>query len=157
MAMKTFKAKVGAVGPSAAWSRIQLPFNVEKEYGSKGRVSVKMVLGGETFHTSIFPNGDGTHHMMFNKAMQKASGVAPGNTVTIAMERDKGEEPDIPAPLKAALKTSKDAATKFKALSPACKREYANWILSAKRDETRVDRSAKTVKMVLAGKKRPSD
>jgi len=155
--MKTFKAKVAAIGPGAAWSRIHLPFDVEKEYGAKGRVSVKMVLGGETFHTSIFPNGDGTHHVMFNKAMQKASGAAAGDTVKIAMERDQGEEPEIPAALEAALKTSKDAAAKFKALSPACKREYANWILSAKRDETRIDRSAKTVKMVLAGKKRPSD
>jgi len=155
--VKSFKAKVRAKGPNKAWSFVDLPFDVEKEFGAKGRVSVKASLGRETFHTSIFPNGDGTHHLMFNKAMQKASGAGDGATVAITLERDKGEEPDIPAPLKAALKGNAAAAARFKALTPSCRREYLNWILSAKRDETRVDRSAKTVKMVLAGKKRPSD
>ncbi len=155
--MPSFKAKVQGKGPNKAWSFIDLPFDVEKAFGAKGRVSVKAALGGETFHTSIFPNGDGTHHLMFNKAMQKASGAADGDTVAIKLERDKGEEPEIPAPLTAALKSNATAAAKFKALTPACRREYANWIMSAKREETRVDRSAKAVKMVLAGKKRPSD
>jgi hypothetical protein len=155
--MPSFKAKVRAKGPNKAWSFVDLPLDVEKEFGTKGRVSVKATLGHETFHTSIFPNGDGTHHLMFNKAMQKASGAGDGDTVAIKLERDKGEEPEIPAALKAALKKDAAAAAKFKALTPSCRREYANWISSAKREETQVDRSAKTLKMVLAGKKRPSD
>src|ERR1700742_216488 len=118
---KTFKATVQADGPGGAWWRIQLPFDVEKTFGAKGRVSVKAMVGGEAFHTSIFPNGDGTHHMMFNKAMQKASGAKDGDTVAIKLERDKGEEPEVPAPLKAALKTDKAAAEKFKALTPSCR------------------------------------
>jgi Domain of unknown function (DUF1905)/Bacteriocin-protection, YdeI or OmpD-Associated len=155
--VKSFKATVRAKGPGKAWSFIDLPFDAEKAFGTKGRVSVKATLGGETFHTSIFPNGDGTHHMMFNKAMQTASGAGDGDTVAIKLERDKGEEPEIPASLTAALKVNAAAIAKFEALSPSCRREYANWVLSAKKEETRVDRSAKTVKMVLAGKKRPSD
>ncbi len=155
--MKSFRAKIWSQGPNDAWSAITVPFDVEKEFGSKGRVSVKATLGKETFHTSIFPNGDGTHHMMFNKAMKKAADADSGDTIAVKLERDKGEEPEVPSPLKAALKTNAGAAAKFKSLSPACKREYANWIMSAKREETRADRSAKTLKMVLAGKKRPSD
>ncbi|HEX4296322.1 MAG TPA: YdeI/OmpD-associated family protein [Rhizomicrobium sp.] len=155
--MKSFRAKIWSKGPKDAWSGIDIPFDVEKEFGAKGRVSVKATLGKEIFHTSIFPNGDGTHHMMFNKAMKKAASADSGDTIAVKLERDKGEEPDIPAPLKAALKTDAGAAAKFKALTPACRREYANWIMSAKREETRADRSAKTLKIVLAGKKRPSD
>ena len=154
--MKSFKAKIWAQGPNDAWAAITIPFDVEKAFGSKGRVSVKATLGAKTFHTSIFPNGDGTHHMMFNKAMKDAAGAEPGDTVQVSLEADKGEEAQIPAPLQAALKKDKDAAAKFKALTPAGRREYINWILSAKREETRVDRSAKTLQMVLAGKKRPS-
>jgi len=115
------------------------------------------MIGREAFHTSIFPNGDGTHHMMFNKAMQKAAGTRPGDTLTMSLEFDKGTEPEIPAELKAALKEFREAATKFKEFSPACRREYANWIASAKRTETRAERSATAVKMILAGKKRPSE
>jgi len=94
---------------------------------------------------------------MFNKAMQKAAGCKAGDTVTVSMERDKGTEPEVPPPLKAALTADKDAAARFKALTPAGRREYIGWIMSAKREETRVERSAKALRMVLAGKKRPSE
>lgn len=155
--MKTFKTKVWAQGPNEAWQAVDVPFDVEKEFGSKGRVSVKATIGKETFHTSIFPTGDGSHHMMFNKAMQKAADAKAGDTITMSLERDKGTEPEIPAPLKAALKADNGAAAKFKALTPAGRREFIAWIMSAKREETRVERSAKALKMVLAGKKRPSE
>jgi len=155
--MTSFKAKVQAKGPNNAWSFLDLPFDVEKAFGTKGRVSVKASLGGKTFHTSIFPNGDGTHHMMVNKAMKDAAKVGPGDTLAVKLEADKGEEPDIPAPLQAALKKDKAAGAAFKALTPACRREYIAWIASAKREETRVGRSAKALSMVLAGKKRPSE
>jgi uncharacterized protein YdeI (YjbR/CyaY-like superfamily) len=89
-----------------------------------------------------------------NKAM--AAATKPGDTRSIGLEKDKGTEPEIPPELKAALKAYKEAATKFDAFPPACRREYANWIASARREETRVDRSMKAVKMMLAGKMRPS-
>jgi hypothetical protein len=155
--MKTFKAKVWAQGPNDAWAAITIPFDVEKAFGSKGRVSVKATLGGQTFHTSIFPNGDGTHHMMFNKAMKAAAGAEAGDTVLVGLDADKGEEPEVPAALAAVLKRDKAASAKFKALTPAGRREYIAWITSAKREETRIDRSAKALKMVMAGKKRPSE
>jgi Bacteriocin-protection, YdeI or OmpD-Associated/Domain of unknown function (DUF1905) len=155
--MKSFKARIDGIGPGEAWSRIRLPFDAEKEYGTRGRVSVKVTLGKDTFHTSIFPNGDGSHHLMFNKAMQKASGAGAGDTIVLKMERDRGEEPEIPPALAAALKKNAKASAIFKALTPACRREYSAWIGSAKREETKVDRSAKAVTMILAGKKRPSD
>lgn len=75
--MKSFKAEIWAQGPNDAWTAITLPFDVEKAFASKGRVSVKATLESQTFHTSIFPNGDGTHHMMVNKAMKAAAGAGP--------------------------------------------------------------------------------
>jgi hypothetical protein len=155
--MKTFRTRVWAKGPKNAWQGVEIPFDVERQFGAKGRVSVKAAIGKETFHTSIFPNGDGTHHMMFNKAMQKAAGAKPGDTLSMSLEIDKGTEPEIPAELKAALKEFRQAATKFDAFTPACRREYVSWIASAKRAETRVERCARAVKMMLAGKKRPSE
>ncbi len=72
--------------------------------------------------------------MMFNKAMKTAAGAEPGDTVRVGLALDKGTEPEIPAPLKAALKADKAAAAKFKTLTPAGRREYIAWILSAKRE-----------------------
>jgi hypothetical protein len=69
--MTSFKAKVQAKGPNKAWSFIDIPLDVEKAFGAKGRVSVKATLGKETFHTSIFPHDNGA------RAREAAVGVIP--------------------------------------------------------------------------------
>ena len=154
--MKKFKAKVVGDGPGGAWCRVHLPFDAKDLWGSAGRLSVKGTANGFAFQSSIFPNGDGTHHMMFNKGMQKASGVSPGDTLLITLDQDKGEIAAVPAPLAVALKRDKKAATLSQTLTPAGRREFIQWIASAKQDATRETRAAKTVEMVLAGKKRYS-
>ena len=58
---KLFTSKLQSVGPMGAWTRLMLPFDVEKALGSRGRVSVRGTINGFPFCTSIFPNGDGTH------------------------------------------------------------------------------------------------
>jgi uncharacterized protein YdeI (YjbR/CyaY-like superfamily) len=63
-------------------------------------------------------------------------------------------EAKIPADLAAALKKSKVAAVKFADFSPSARREYINWVLEAKRDETRAARIATTVEWVAEGKPR---
>jgi len=58
----------------------------------------------------------------------------------------------MPKDLVAALKKNAKAAKYFEALSPSCKREYIEWILQAKRPETRTERIARTVKQCGAGR-----
>jgi uncharacterized protein YdeI (YjbR/CyaY-like superfamily) len=53
-----------------------------------------------------------------------------------------------------ALKKRKKAAAKFAAFSPSCKREYIDWIASAKRGETRAKRIATAVEWIAQGKTR---
>lgn len=45
----------------------------------------------------------------------------------------------------------------FDKLSYTNKKEYVVWILSAKQEQTRIDRIAKTLEKLLAGKKNPSE
>src|SRR5687768_17026063 len=101
---KRFGGKLESVGPTGAWTKLNIPFNIEKEFGSRGRVSVKGTINGFAFRTSSFPNGDGTHHMMVNKAMQQGAKAKPGDTVRLTLARD--DEPtgiDIPPKLKRTL------------------------------------------------------
>lgn len=60
----------------------------------------------------------------------------------------------VPADLAAALKTNKKAAAAFAAFSPSHRREYVEWIIEAKRDETRQKRLATTLVWLAAGKPR---
>ena len=63
-------------------------------------------------------------------------------------------EVTVPDALAAALKTNKAAAAKFAAMSPSCRREYVEWIESAKREETRARRVATALEWIAEGKGR---
>lgn len=49
------------------------------------------------------------------------------------------------------------AAAFFAGLAPSHRKEYIEWILEAKREETRQSRIAKTVEKLGQGLERPSD
>jgi uncharacterized protein YdeI (YjbR/CyaY-like superfamily) len=53
-----------------------------------------------------------------------------------------------------ALSRSKKAAVAFAAFSPSCRREYIEWIVEAKRPETREQRIATAVDWIAEGKQR---
>jgi uncharacterized protein YdeI (YjbR/CyaY-like superfamily) len=62
----------------------------------------------------------------------------------------------LPTPdyLKAALKKRPEAEAVFNAFSPACKREYVEWITTAKTEATRNKRMEQAVAWMAEGKKR---
>ena len=62
--------------------------------------------------------------------------------------------PEAPADLVTALKKNTPAQATFDAFPPSCKREYIEWIVEAKRDETRAKRLAQTVEWLAEGKRR---
>jgi uncharacterized protein YdeI (YjbR/CyaY-like superfamily) len=59
--------------------------------------------------------------------------------------------PDVPADLLAALRRNKQALATFNAFPPSHKREYAEWITEAKRDQTRKRRVEAAAAMIAAG------
>jgi hypothetical protein len=61
---------------------------------------------------------------------------------------------EVPEALAQALQTNEAAAAKFAQLSPSCRREYAEWIADAKRDETRSRRLATALEWIAEGKSR---
>ncbi len=72
--------------------------------------------------------------------------------------------PRVVKPVRAALKTppdfnqalgkNKKAVAAFAAFSPSCRREYIEWIVDAKRPETRAQRIATAVEWIAEGKQR---
>ena len=62
--------------------------------------------------------------------------------------------PEMPEDLVAALNRDKAAKATFDAFPPSCRREYIEWIVEAKREETRAKRLAQTVEWLAEGKRR---
>lgn len=60
--------------------------------------------------------------------------------------------PGLPMPkeFESRLAEDKRAAAAFEALPPSHRREYTDWIASAKREETRTRRIAEALKMLVA-------
>jgi uncharacterized protein YdeI (YjbR/CyaY-like superfamily) len=60
----------------------------------------------------------------------------------------------VPPDLEAALAENPAAAATFEAFPPSCRREYVDWIVEAKRPETRARRVAEAVAWMAEGKRR---
>jgi uncharacterized protein YdeI (YjbR/CyaY-like superfamily) len=52
------------------------------------------------------------------------------------------------------LRKNKSALKSFECFSPSHKREYIEWIVEAKKEETRIKRITKTIELLLEGKSR---
>lgn len=85
------------------------------------------------------------------KAARTQAGVEVGSTYEVEISADAGERTvDVPDDLTAALAAG-GAADAFAALAYSHRKEFVRWVTEAKREQTRADRVAKTVDMVLAG------
>ncbi len=62
--------------------------------------------------------------------------------------------PVAPADLAAALKRNAKARRTFESFPPSAKRDYVEWITTAKRDETRAKRLATTLEWLAEGKRK---
>src|ERR1044071_7961125 len=104
--VKRFRAVVNRKEGGEVCS-INIPFDVEKTFGSRGRVPVRGTLNGAPFRSSVFRMGGDCHFMVVNRQMREASGVKRGETVPVTMERDT--EPRViepPADFARALKAN---------------------------------------------------
>jgi uncharacterized protein YdeI (YjbR/CyaY-like superfamily) len=93
---------------------------------------------------------------LLNYYRQAAGLVASGQrTKSIArIKKPPKPAPEVPVELSAALKKNKAAAKMFAGLSASCQREYVDWIVEAKRPETKQKRVAQSVEWIAEGKQR---
>jgi len=152
---KKFKTRLENIGPSGAWMHVRIPFDVEKTFGTKARLSVKGTINGFAFQTSIFPDGEGNHTMMVNKTMRNGAKAVGGDIVEMVLEPDAAPRTvEVPADLKTLLTKTKTKDT-FEKLSYSRKKEYVEFIEAAKREETRIARLQKIIEKLQSGDTKP--
>lgn len=150
-----FEVRLMSKGPGGAWTYFSVPFDVQDAFGTKARVSVKGTINGHPFHNSLMPEGDGTHSMMVSKELQAGAKAHPGDLVQVSLELDTTERTvEVPEDLHRALRAAPTAASFFDELTYSQKKEYVDWICSAKQATTKSNRIGKAIEMLLAGKKR---
>ena len=149
---KRFRAVLEKDTDSSA-TAIAIPFDVEKAYGSRGRVPVRGTLNGFAFRSSVFPMGGGCHWLVVNRDMREGAKIKAGETISVMMERD--DEPRVITPPKdfaRALAANKVALAAWDKLSYTHRKEYAKAIEEAKKPETRARRIEKAIAALAAPK-----
>jgi len=152
-----FRATIESVeGPSGRGGACVLfPYDVEKEFGTKGQVPVKVTFDGVPYTGTMVKYGRPEHMLPLLKAIREQIGKGPGDTVSITVERDNSVRTvEAPAELLKLLKKEKLLLV-FEKLSYTHRKEYCRWIAEAKKEETRQARLAKTVTMLRNGVKTP--
>lgn len=150
---QTFKARLVPRGPNGAWTFLTVPFDVEQVFGRKSRVPVAGTINGFAFRNSLMPEGDGTHAMMVGKELQAGAKARQGDVVQVVMNIDLAERVVVvPDELRDALAARAGATKAFEALSPSHRKEFADWVGSAKKPETRLSRAEKSLDMIAARK-----
>ncbi len=148
----TFEAEILGRGPGGAWAYLRFPFNAQETFGRKGQVPVRGTINSFAFRNSLMPR-DGIHILGVSKELQQGAGAAVGDTVTVVLELDDApHEVSVPADLEAALRKAAPQAGVFAALSYSHKKEFVEWIESARKPETRAARIEKILAMLLERK-----
>ena len=153
----SFRATLEKPSDGIDGAYITTPFDVEKEYGTRGQVKVKATFDGHPYRGILAPMGTGGHVIIVRKDIREAIGKKAGDKIDVTLEKDTEERIlEIPDDLQALLKKNTAARKFFETLSYTNRKEYAVWITSAKKEETRLKRLDDTLTKLLAGKKNPA-
>ena len=117
--------------------------------------SVDGTLEGHPFQATLEPDGQGSHWLKVSRALRESAGAEVGDVVTLEIAPVEQEpEPRIPADLRTALVASPEARAQWSSLTAVARRDWIQWITTAKKAETRQRRVANTCSMLASGKRR---
>jgi len=135
---------------------VEFPFSVEEIFGTRGMVKVKALFDGKAEYRGIMSNmGTGCHILILTQEVRRKLGKSFGDFVLVELEHDlEKREVIIPEDVQNLLTEHPEAFAFFEKLSYTHRKEYINWITSAKREETRAKRMIEFIDK-LQNKKKP--
>jgi len=150
-----FTAAIQPASVGSGGAFVLFPYDVEKEFGTRGRVAVHATFDGIPYSGSLIRYGNPQHMLGVLKSVRGQLGKGPGDSVSVEVWKDETERKvDVPPEFAKLLKKERLAAT-FDQLSFTHRKEYCRWITTAKREETRQARLAKAIALLKAGVKTP--
>ena len=134
---------------------VEIPEAVVKQLGAGKRVPVRVTLNGAKYRSTIAVYG-GRYYLPARKEVRDAAKLVVGGRAKVSLEVDTAPRTVVvPADLARALSAAK-LRSGFDAFSFSHRKEFVEWITSAKRAETRSARIPKVVAQVRAKAKATS-
>lgn len=152
-----FKAQLlrPAEAKGGSWSFLVLPKDASAQLPTRGMTTVDGTLNGCRFRATLEPDGRRSHWLKVDRKLREAAGADLGDLVTLAITPVAEEpEPKVPADLRKALAAAPAARALWAGITPVARRDWIQWITSAKRPETRARRVDSACDMLASGKRR---
>ena len=155
-----FKANLLRPAESAkadSWTFLILPRNASAKLPSRGMTAIEGTINGFPFQATLQPDGQKSHWLKVDRKLSDAAGADAGDVVTLEIVPAAEEpEPEVPAELRKALAAGAPKARKlWSDITPIARRDWIQWITSAKQPETRLRRIKNACSMLAADKRRP--
>jgi hypothetical protein len=153
--VKKYKFKAQIITGMGGGAGVLFPYDVEKEFGTKGSVPVQATIDTVAYRGSLMNCGLSHHTLGVLKGVREQIGKGPGDVIDVVVWKDESERKvAIPAAFKALLK-KEGMLDGFEKLSYTHRKEYVKWIEEAKKEETRQRRVEKALAMLKKGVKTP--
>ena len=153
-----FTAKLfrpAAPAKAGSWTFLTLPKDASAKLPSRGMTGVEGTINGLPFRATLEPDGQRSHWLRVNRRMGEAAGADAGDVVTLEIAPSAEEpEPTVPTDLRKALAAAPKALVLWSEITPIARRDWIQWITSAKQPVTRVRRINNACAMLAAGKRR---
>ncbi len=119
--------------------------------------SVEGTFNGLAVQATLEPDGQGGHWLKVDQTLREAAGAEVGDVISLEIAPVAQEpEPSVPAGLRQALAAADlKARAVWSDITPVARRDWIQWIESAKREETRLKRIESACDMLAKGKRRP--
>ncbi len=146
-----------ATAKAVGWTFLRLPNEASAKLPSRGMISVEGTFNGSVFQATLEPDGQGGHWLKVDQKLRESAGAQPGDVVSLEIAPVAEEpEPSVPAELRNALAAAHSKARSiWSDITPVARRDWIQWIESAKREETRLKRIESACDMLAKGKRRP--
>ena len=151
--MKKYKFKATIQAGEGGGAFVFFPFDVEREFRTKGRIPVKATFDGVEDSGSLIRYGFPQHLLGVPKAIREQIGKKPGDSMEVVLWKD--EEPRtivVPETFKKLLE-QENLMPAFESLSYTHRKEYCRWISEARREATKQSRLEKAIDMLRKGVK----
>lgn len=135
------------------WTFAGIPKINKNQRTAFGWVKVKGTIDGFPIKRySLMPMGEGKLFLPVKAEIRKKIKKQEGDLVHVILFKDE-DAFEVPEEMLICLKEEPIALEFFKSLSESEQRLYVLWVYSAKKEETRVDRLAKSVNKLLKRQK----
>lgn len=158
MAAIQFEAKLlrpAEPGRGGDWTFLILPKEASAKLPTRAMVTVEGTINDCPLRATLEPDGQRSHWLKVSRKMREAAGAVAGDIVSLEIKPvEKEPEPRVPADFRTALAANPKARAMWREITPAARRDWVQWIVSAKRPETRARRIKNGCEMLAAGKRR---